>query len=83
MAATINLNTSLNQHSKLKFVFYLYVKVLLGNILTVKFVFYLHNCDLGTPSMFFFLKHSMKLMSQKFRHLQNYLFSAKVARELP
>ena len=32
MTATINLNTFLNQYFKLKFVFYLYVKVLLDNI---------------------------------------------------
>ena len=32
MAATINLYTSLNQHSRLKFVFYLYVRILLGNV---------------------------------------------------
>ena len=41
----INLNTSLNQHSKLKFVFYSYARVLLGNIPYPKFVFYLHNYD--------------------------------------
>lgn len=32
MSATVNLNTCLNQHSKLKFVVYLYVMILHGSI---------------------------------------------------
>ena len=77
MAAMINLNTSLNQHSlPQKFVFYLYVKVLLGNIFCFDLMLLWWipvnvTCIIvivGTIWMFFFW-HSTKLISQKFRHL--------------
>ena len=81
MPATINLNTSLNQHSlpsslssncMPRFCFVLYGVIFVRDYVTCNIII------LGT----LFYGNSMKIISQKFRHLQNWLLSTQSAREL-
>ncbi len=84
MATTINLNTSLNQHSKLKFVFYLYVKVLLGNIPYPKvclLLAYLWFYALVEWYFYFWIPNEINFPKKLGTFITTY-FSALAAREL-